>query len=256
MDSDLATCWKVYCLPKRGHSAEEYEDAFAGDPQSGRFAIADGASESSFAALWARLLVQTFVQAPPGPPCPWAEWLPPLQKRWDLEVNDRPLPWYAEAKIQEGAFATFLGLVLNASRWQAVAVGDSCLFHLRGDQLVQAFPITRSEEFDNHPRLVGSRTARAEALEQQQLQTEGDWQANDWLVLMTDALAQWFLRAAESDHQPSEAVLRLVLDNANSAAFAAWIEQLRDREGLRNDDVTLVAVSLRRQKATPQCVGP
>jgi hypothetical protein len=251
MDSHLSTCWKVYCLPKRGHSAEEYEDAFAGDPQNGRFAIADGASESAFAALWARLLVQHFVAAPLGQPCPWAEWLPPLQKRWAVEVNDRPLPWYAEAKVQEGAFATFLGLVLLPAQWQAVAVGDSCLFHLRGGELVQAFPISRSEEFGNNPRLVGSRTARAEALERQQLQAEGDWQADDWLVLMTDALAQWFLRATESGHQPSQAVLRLVLDNANSAAFAAWVEQLRDRDGLRNDDVTLVAVSLKRRKVVP-----
>jgi len=41
--------WRALGLPKRGHSAEEYEDAFAGDPKVGRFAVADGASESSFA---------------------------------------------------------------------------------------------------------------------------------------------------------------------------------------------------------------
>jgi hypothetical protein len=252
MDSRLSTCWRVYCLPKRGHSAEEYEDAFAGDPQSGRFAIADGASESSFAALWARLLVQQFVQAPLGQPHPWADWLPPLQQQWSVEVNNRPLPWYAEAKVQEGAFATFLGLVLQPARWQAIAVGDSCLFHLRGEQLLQAFPLMHSEDFGNNPRLVGSRTAPAAAVERQQVQTEGDWQANDWLVLMTDALAQWFLRETESGKQPSQAVLRLVLDNANSAAFANWVELLRDKEGLRNDDVTLVTVGLRQRKPSEE----
>ena len=46
--------WQSLSLPKRGHSPEEYEDALAGDPRSGRFAVADGASESSFAGLWAR----------------------------------------------------------------------------------------------------------------------------------------------------------------------------------------------------------
>src|SRR5262249_22560942 len=49
-------------LPKRGEKTEDYEDASAGDPLRGRFAIADGAAGSSFSALWARLLVEEFVR--------------------------------------------------------------------------------------------------------------------------------------------------------------------------------------------------
>src|SRR5712692_2413403 len=102
---------RAFALPKLGNSAEEYEDAAAADPRCGRFAIADGAAESSFAALWARLLVTGFVAAPPADLGSWADFLRPLQQRWAAEVGGRPLPWYAEMKLQQGAFATFLGVV-------------------------------------------------------------------------------------------------------------------------------------------------
>src|SRR6266404_6244133 len=52
----MALSWHAFAVPKRGNSTEEYEDAFAANPNAGRFAIADGASESSFASLWAKLL--------------------------------------------------------------------------------------------------------------------------------------------------------------------------------------------------------
>src|SRR5437763_357861 len=95
-----------FWLPKHGNSLDEYEDAFEGDATRGRFAIADGATESSFAGCWAKLLVEGFVHSP-AQPWKWADWLPPLQQRWLAEVGARPRPWYAETKFEEGAFATF-----------------------------------------------------------------------------------------------------------------------------------------------------
>jgi hypothetical protein len=42
--SGLALGYRAFCLPRRGHTAEECQDACAGDPERGRFAVADGAS--------------------------------------------------------------------------------------------------------------------------------------------------------------------------------------------------------------------
>jgi hypothetical protein len=151
------------------------------------------------------------------------------------------LPWYAEDKFEQGAFATFLGLSVGESAWRAVAVGDSCLFQVRGGALVRAFPLEDAADFGNQPRLVGSRATPA-AVEQQQVLAEGDCRSGDLFLLMTDALAEWFLRRAEAGGKPWEAVERL-LDEADND-FTAWIESLREGEALRNDDVTLVAVQL------------
>ena len=61
MDTAATACdIKAFCCPKSGNSAEEYEDAWAQRhtrSQAGiRVAVADGATESSFAKLWAVLL--------------------------------------------------------------------------------------------------------------------------------------------------------------------------------------------------------
>src|SRR5947207_11012488 len=120
-DSTPALVWRTFHLPKAGHSADEYEDAYAGDLAAGRFAIADGATESTFAGPWARLLAEGYVQHPG----PWRHWLPAAQEHWDAEHRNPEQPWYVEAKVEEGAFATLLGVrfgLWNAQghgAWQA-----------------------------------------------------------------------------------------------------------------------------------------
>jgi hypothetical protein len=104
---------------------------------------------------------------------------------------------------------------------------------VRRNRLLQAFPRIHSGEFDNAPRLVGSR-GRPPRRER----ARGSWRGGDRLLLMTDALAQWFLRHVEAGRRPWQAVERLEGD----ADFVHWIEKLRDSGGLRNDDVTLLAV--------------
>src|SRR5262245_60712282 len=89
--------WRAFHLTKHGNKPDEYEDAHAANAEAGRFAVADGASESSFAALWARLLVEGFVKPIKKPPA-GSNWLEPLQKAWAAEVDGKPLPWYAEDK--------------------------------------------------------------------------------------------------------------------------------------------------------------
>jgi hypothetical protein len=231
---------KALTLPKRGHSSAEYEDAVAANEELGRFAIADGAAESSFASLWAHLLVTEFVNDPAGELAPWLTWLPPLQQRWAAAVGTAALPWYAEIKVQQGAFATFLGVAAYELRWQAVAVGDSCLFQTRGGRLHHAFPLVSSHEFGTNPWLVGSRGCDAESVEKRTRRVEADWQPGDRLWLMTDALAKWFLEQVEVGGRPWEELDRLLLAPAPQSAFADWVTALRDAGRLRNDDVTLM----------------
>jgi hypothetical protein len=250
--SDVTSIQHVthFWLPKAGHTLEEYEDAGGADQSQGRFAIADGASESAFARQWAESLVEGFAGAPR--PLNLREWLLPCQQRWHQAITAGPLPWYAEAKVQEGAFATFLGLVIETTgvlfwkrtRWLAVAVGDSCLVQVRAGQLLQSFPLHSAAEFSNSPWLVRSHPEALARLQGQELLAEGDCQPGDRLWLMTDALAQWFLEQAERGGQPWEPIDALGMEADGQRRFAEWIEGLRERREIRNDDVTLLAVWL------------
>jgi hypothetical protein len=250
------TTWQAFHLPRGGHTADEYEDAFAARADGRRFAIADGASESSFAGQWSRLLVESFTSAAPHPRTA-AAWLRPLRQQWLKTVDNLSLPWYAEAKRAQGAFATFLGLIFAPSRsgtilgegdsqspasastghWRAVAVGDCCLFQVRRDALRTVFPIARSNDFNNRPELISSLQGARLDLKRRQ----GSWRPGDQFLLMTDALAHWFVLEVERGNRPWQAAESI--RNATTA-FPGWIGELRKSAQLRNDDVTLVTIGV------------
>ena len=99
-----------------------------------------------------------------------------------------------------------------------------------------------SSAFGNGPDLIGSRGGPVPSPEY----ASGPLRAGDRLFLMTDALAEWFLHAHESGRRPWEAVDRLLSLERPEEAFAAWVEQLRDGDGLRDDDATLLVIEPRR----------
>ncbi len=234
----------TFRVPKRDHRLDECEDFAAADPAHGRFAVADGAAESAESGRWAQLLVDTFVHARPEKP--WPEWLPPLQRQWADAVrrpsSAEPLPWFLEGRYRDGAYATFLGLLMDESRWAALAVGDSCLFLVRGDHLEVTFPLERSAEFDNSPWLVSSRAGLDQAPLQHTRYLAGNCRPGDRLFLMTDALSRWFLTEAEAGQRPWRSLEELY--GQSNDAFADWVGRRRADRHLRNDDTTLVSIRL------------
>ena len=245
---------KTFWLPKRGNSAEEYEDALAHSTH--RFAVADGATESSFAERWAQALTSQFVASPPdhirNNSIPLEEWLRPLQKEWHKSIPWDRLPWYAEEKARGGAFAAFLGVEITpapsrfrimdlfrkrqGTRWHAFAVGDSNFFHIRNDSLTKAFPYEKSDQFNSRPLLLSSNPNRNQGVWKSISQAEGDCEPGDILILMTDALAAWFLKQHEAGKKPWSELLALNTEEE----FTIFIELLRNEAGLRNDDTTLL----------------
>jgi hypothetical protein len=242
--ADTPLRWRALRLPKSDLSAAENEDAWAADPAAGRFAVADGASESAYAGLWAQLLAEGFVAA--RRPRDFAGWLDGPRDGWAAGVMGPELPWYGEIKRAEGAFATLLGVDVRPAapgrpgRWWAAAVGDTCLVRVRGGRLVRAFPVERSSEFGNEPHLIGSRGG-SPAVPQYAC---GPLRGGDCLLLMTDALAHWFLQAHERGERPWEVVMLLLSAGRPEEVFTTWVEAMRAAGGLRDDDVTLLAIEL------------
>lgn len=223
--------------PRRGNASEDCEDAIACDAQRGRFAIADGAGESSQAGPWARSLVEAFIETQH----PWPDWIGALQERWARAVApvDTAQPWFLDGRAEQGAFATFLGLTLQEGHWQAVAVGDSCLVHISGTQCL-AFPLTESSQFGNTPALVGSRQPSVDVLARCTRHQAGIFRPGDQFWLMTDALARWFLEQGEQGQKPWEQLQRVI--DEPRGKFGQWVAELRASRQLRDDDTALIGV--------------
>lgn len=238
---------------KRGNSAEEYEDSFNGDTKLCRFAVADGASDSYASRVWADLLTSAFIQEQnrsifESQDC-LLVWARDLSERWHSEIPWSELAWYQLEKAEYGSHATFLGLELGEFKipnsspeklWQAIAVGDSCLFQVRNDELVTSpFPITSPEAFNTTPPLISSlEEYNSKSLECTRFAT-GTYLIGDVFLLMTDALAHWFIEQVSIGLKPWQELLNLEPDT-----FTQFVSQLRKSKSLRNDDVTLLTVQL------------
>jgi hypothetical protein len=234
-------------LPKRGNTEEEYEDAAApieavsGEFASFKCAVADGATETSFSGLWAKLLVDGYVAG---------EERDVLRKRWHEAVDGKQLAWYAQEKAASGAFAALVCLQVSADEsggsWEARAIGDSCLVLVRAKAVIEKFPLTKSEEFNSSPFLLSSRVPDGGDDNEVLSEAHGQWQSGDVFYLMTDALAHWVYKRDE-EKADAAVFLEAMKKLADLKEFAKVQRELLDEESrplMRNDDVTLVRVAV------------
>jgi serine/threonine protein phosphatase PrpC len=247
---------EAFSCQKAGNARSEYEDAWAirgsDSPTRCRIAVADGATESSFSALWAALLVESFVRGRAHGP-EFFNHLGAIRRLWRRKIRGRPLPWYAAEKARRGAYAAFVGASLNAVNrgWRAVAIGDCCLLHVTGTpakrELTKAFPLSQSEEFGSSPFLVGSKQKADDDPLPHVRVSEGVLGPNDILFFASDALAAWLLRRTERGEPAWDALESL----RTQEEFETLVAQARE-DGTRNDDMTLVRLSRQdgREKGT------
>lgn len=234
--------FRILAIPKEGSTADEYEDAAAVRSAAWpvRAAVADGATESAFARLWAETIAegmldlsarrQDLTGAVPNWQDAWAD---------ESAVRADAQPWYATMKAEEGAFAAFLGLeLMSDGRWRAIGVGDSVLFHLRDGGLHRAWPYTDPDAFSNRPALLPSRDTRQSDWASEVRAAEGRWHPDDTYLLATDAVAEWLLRT-----EPTMAV------GWDEEAFRTAARTARSADRLRNDDSTLLVLDLSSENA-------
>lgn len=210
-----------------------------------RFAIADGATEASFSGIWAQLLVIGYCRGHLLS-ADTHFLLDRYQKRWKNLIAKKSLPWFAEQKVEAGAYASLLGITIEPPQpserglWHAFAVGDSCLVHVRGSETLNKFPLTHSDEFNSRPVLICSIQTANQAVFGASKTLTASWEVGDIFYLMTDAIAAWFMRQDELGRRPW-----LELDElSNQDQFRAWVTKRREAKELKNDDVTLTTIRM------------
>lgn len=254
----------VFSTHKDGGAAADYEDAATFRPsvpddtevpgENISVAVADGASESLLAGRWARLLVGEFAEAEPlldGER--FAATAARAAARWpgvyDAYVDERrdrgkPITWYEEPGLARGAYATLLvAHFAESGMWNAAALGDSCLFQVREERLLSAFPLDTAAAFGTQPHLLNSRNVDEELIAAKTTLIDGRWEQEDVFFLCTDALAAWFLLGSESGRNPWTTLRDLGTD-AIPCPFEDWVAGERTAGRMRNDDVTLVRVHM------------
>ena len=258
----------AYWGQKQGCDPREYEDAYAvgafGDADMWtlsdssrrlRVAVSDGATESMLSGRWAGVLTKQYT-ASSRPQMRTS--IRRAQDRWPRVLNDykqareqacKPIAWYEEPGLERGAHATLLVAEFRArsgsdpGRWTAEAVGDSCLFQVAGNDVACAFPFTEAAQFDTSPALVQTGLRSRRLLDKHCRRVAGSYRGGDTFFLCTDALAAWFLAQAERAAEPWK-IWSGFSGAAGAAAFRDWTTAERSAGRLKNDDVTLLIVSM------------
>ncbi len=239
---------KEFHRPKTGYSESEYEDAFAENRELGAFAVADGATESSFSGIWANALVSTFVEDPPGKEQNDRDAmrgiLDTARNRWYTSVEWASLPWFQKNKAILGSYSTFIGLQIDEHKpqksFRCITIGDSCMFHVSGVKM-EPFPFSDYKDLNFTPRLIwsghGFPIGPKKEVELPGLEARyGKLRDGDILILATDAISKWILQ-----HKNEKPWITLLEEFDDLDTFVG--DLIRDHE-IKNDDVTLVFISL------------
>lgn len=218
---------------KQDREPHENEDSVAANTAEGRFAISDGVSTAARSEIWSALLTDAFVRGD-DPVTPTV--LTRLRRAWWDAVHEPDLPWFAHAKLAQGAAATFVGLQVDRSTYRITAVGDSCVLHLRERELVLAAPLHHWTGFSRFTETLSTDPERPGG-EDQVWSGGGEFATGDVLLLATDAVARHLLH-----RYADEGVLPPIWEHVgDDAEFSDFVRRERAR-GLDNDDSTVCVV--------------
>ena len=243
---DVAT--RQLLLPKLGHEPSECEDAIAFDMQNCRFAVADGATEAFDARNWAQRLAQNWVQNQSASTLEeFREWVAAQGRELRDSWNGLNLSWYSEEKARTGSFAALVGVELDLKTdepsWKAIALGDTCLLHLRAGMLLKSLPLCRSESFGSTPVLVASDSSMHEACMKSVVIDSGHCENGDLLWLLSDGVASWYLERFEKDEfAPSD-----FFEKKEDYELQRFFDDERLAGRMRNDDVAVLRIEIKRR---------
>jgi hypothetical protein len=261
----------VFYGAKEGYALSDWEDGAMGgsfktqhspDPSLFRFVVTDGATETYAARQWVDLLIESFMS--PGQTSAAngrgaAGW-PDIDRRslsgWFQAMQDQ---WWAAApaagdtiekvKLKQGTLATFVGgqlVGLNtiSPRWQAAALGDSVLFHVRNAHLVAQVPWLGSADFDTSPDGVDTRPERLGRMSGELQLQEGPLAPDDTIFIATDAFAKWMVSRLEAR---DETLWPRLSGLNHPVVFDQLVAAERQAGTMKDDDVTLMRIRLLEQ---------
>lgn len=281
--------FRHFSIPKDGNSAEENEDSFYpvkspdGETNEFKCAVADGAGTCSWSNIWAQQLTKSYCREEWSSPEQILDLAKHLGARWRAyaEKNLNPNVFWAPHVLSQGAAAALVGLTIrqcngsNELEWTALAIGDSCLFHLNippsrivpGGQLVGGRsplncsypsiilpPNMEVEDFSHNPYILSTHVEQNMALSNRIYKTDPvRLKENDTFLLASDALSCCISRCNRDERH--DLIEKLISVNSEDE-FRNVIKALKAEPQpscepyLKNDDQTMMLVRVTKV-ATP-----
>ncbi len=242
---------------KSEHTAQSCEDAAGSRPQDGLFAVADGVGTTLFSGIWARCLVETFLDMPllSDDPFEMEWWLREAMQRYSRQLpSTAHMPWNVQQKVlTQGSYSTLAGvrfqaITANQAYATLLACGDSCIFVRQpSSPRLMVFPPLQPADFAQPPLSLPSKLTDFQRHFHRATIRQTILQAGSTLILATDAVAHWLIASGPADSPTRQHAFNM-LAAQTPATWAEFVRTQRLAQTLSDDDCTALILTLH---ATP-----
>jgi hypothetical protein len=235
-----------YITQKLQCDRTDCQDAVAFNRSKRSFAVADGATEAYGSRYWSRLLAKSWVRfLSTTDTSAFLELSCSLGDHAHFRWSNKQLPWYAEEKLRSGSFAAFIGLTFEpgSGSWKALAIGDCCLIQCRQEKILTSVPLSDPTEFSFRPTLLPSLKSNQAEVSQSLSVHQGESNAGDVFLLMSDAAACWYLGAMKSGSKLTTDFEQL-LAGGRTDELDIFIDERRASGEMKDDDVAVIYIKI------------
>ena len=235
-----------FSIKKKSRNEDLNQDAYAMNLGKEVFVIADGVSTQPASELWSKILVEKFIEnsinlKEQNLIHSWLdnirkESLPEFQKYSSEKIKSE---FIKDRLEEEGGATTFLAGEIDrkeGKKLHVFAVGDSNLFILRKNRIIDSFPIELSGTFSGRTNAIFSvkKNDENESFSSKTFQLI----KNDIIILATDALAKWITDSTNLGQKPWNKILK------NKNSIEKFIDELRVKNKIDDDDTTCMILQI------------
>ncbi|BDA75935.1 hypothetical protein CAL7716_101010 (plasmid) [Calothrix sp. PCC 7716] len=240
---------RSFRIPKDGFTEDECEDNSAISSESSetvRIAVSDGATEGIFSSIWSELLVNKYVEA--GSQIFVPSQLNFVHDEFVLKAfqNISNMPetrhWFMYEKLDRGTHATMATVEFsNSNTIQISTIGDSCIFWYNQNE-IGMLPELSSNDFASFPNTICHSPNTWQNIDNKLVKKEILIDNFFQISLCTDALACWLVKRLKEQNELLN--WSKIFEISCLSSFKEFIQELRARKEIRNDDVTLVLIDV------------
>ena len=242
---------KAFLGSKSGVDYHDGEDRMAMNVKLGRFAVADGVTQSYLPNLWAEILCEAFVKSHAKADVDWIE-----QYAADKMVSDCH-SWAQQSEIflnngtedenfwlqikrdkYHYAGSTLVGIAITEKCLYYNVLGDSCLFLFNQEtkELTSYSTVNEQEGFTNRPDFLWSAGNVIGKSKFGQLPLKPGY-----ILLATDKISEWIIKSYPQDPHLLEQLWSL----DSHEAFISLVEESRRNNSMDDDDVALMIFQIK-----------
>jgi serine/threonine protein phosphatase PrpC len=232
---------KTLQLHKRASYEYKYiQDKYTFSVENKCIALSDGTTQSFKSELWAKMIVESFINYPTFDVNILKDQFKKLAFNFqniDFEYSTN----FAKAALEKdkrkkGGTATFIGLQYqNEGSIKVLNCGDTCLFIIKKNKIIP-YPFESLNELDNNDYFINSTKLIDDKIDDEFFNfTEIKVEKDDLIILATDAISRLIFRKPE--------VVNLLIKINSFEELKQFCLDHWDNKELEEDDISIVFVS-------------